>query len=88
MAVQDAQVPFDQYEFQEVAFVEPDADLRVYHGLTPRTPRDVIYIPVQKPKDCTIYDDATATWASDSIVLRSNLAPATVLLLLATKKVA
>jgi len=86
MAVHDAQVPFDQYEFQTVSFLEPDADLRVYHGMKPATPRDVIYIPVQKPKDCTIYDDVTAQWTEDSLVLRSNLAPAVVVLLLAVRK--
>lgn len=84
--VQDAQVPFDQYAFLSVDFVAPGEDLRVYHDLTPASPRDVIYIPVQKPKDCTIYDDATSEWTEKSIVLRSNLAPATVLLLLAVRK--
>jgi len=81
------QIPFDQYEFVSVEFPTAGVDVRVYHNLRPATPRDIVYIPLQKSCDCTIYDvETVSTWTPSSIVLRSNVGPAEVLFLLAVKK--
>lgn len=84
-------LPFAAFEFVSVTFSVPDQDLRVFHHLRSPDPNRIVYIPVMKSHDCAIYDKRTdpeaATWSRNSIVVRSNVAPTTVWLLLAVMAV-
>lgn len=80
-------LPFDAFEFVTGKFLVPDQDLRISHRLKVEDPCRIVYIPVMKSHECTIYDkrlaSAAAQWDRTSVVLRSNMAPVTVWLLLA-----
>lgn len=79
-------LPFEAFEFIVAEFVEPDTDFRIFHTLKVEDPYRVFYIPVMKSHDCTLYDKraefGAAEWDRRSIVIRSNLAPVRVVLLL------
>lgn len=81
-------IPFDSFEFVQAQFTQPGVDEPVFHNLNPEDPDTVYYIPVAKSCDCTISDARRdgASWGRDRIVLRSNVAPAVVTLLLVTKR--
>lgn len=78
----DGRSPFAQWQWVEVDFDVSNTDTRIGHGLHVDRPDNVHYIVVQKTADATIYHASTEFWTKTSIVLRSNLSPCTVQLLL------
>ena len=84
-------IPFDQYEYVEVEFLNPAEYQKVYHNLKVTDPYSVRYIPVSKSGDGTISDNRNDTsngiaWGRNYIVLRCNLAPMVAELLLTVRK--
>jgi hypothetical protein len=83
-------LPFLDYEYHIVEFIEPDQNLRIFHALYPESADQVGYLVLNNDGGGVVYDprrdDPTSKWNRDSIVLRTNRAPATVLLLLVVWK--
>ena len=87
----DKAVPFDQYEYVDVDFVQPGVYQKVYHNLKVTDPYSVKYIPVAKSGDGTISDNkkdvsSSLAWGRNYIVLSCNLAPMTAELLLTVRR--
>ena len=70
--------PIAQYQLVEVVFpATPDTDLLVRHGLMVENPYDVYFQPVRQSTAGSVYEDVTPgrrAWASNYIVLRSDVA--------------
>lgn len=81
-------LPFASFEYVTVTFAAHTAAVRVPHSLAPADPYAVRYMPVFKDRECVISDArteggaATEAWTRNYIVLQSNVAPATVELML------
>lgn len=77
--------PTTRYQYIDVQFPVADVDVAIQHQLAPANPNAVNYQVVQLSLAAHIYHDATPTrrtWTADTIYLRSNVADATVRLLL------
>lgn len=84
-------IPFDQYEYVGVTFLNSGEYQKVYHHLKITDPYSVRYIPVWKSGDGTISDNrsdenSTLEWGRNYIVLRSNLAPMKAEILLVVRR--
>lgn len=79
-------IPFEAWEVQEVDFLEPDENIKVFHGLNPENPDQVGYLVLSIDGGGIVYDarrqDPTAQWTRTSIMLRTSRAPAHAVLLL------
>jgi hypothetical protein len=79
-------IPFEAWEIQEVEFLEPDGNLKVFHSLNPEDPDQVGYLVLSIDGGGIVYDprrqDTTAKWARNFVVLRASRAPSHVVLLL------
>jgi hypothetical protein len=68
-----------------VRFALANVDTTIEHDLRPSDPETVMYQVMRADRACRIYDDQSGTrkpWAADYVILRSDVAGASVRLLL------
>lgn len=76
---------FGQYQYVDVTFTLANTDLRIRHELKAVPYDEVYYIPIKKDVATDIYNGTASLWSQQHIALKATV-PATVTLLLFTRK--